>query len=322
MDGAGFPSFAAERSLLEKIRRIVGSEYRVYGPAVGEDGHCRLNVCDSAWPEEARLGVLPVKKLLIPSHETLWTQSLATYRQPDPPPATAVVGLPLCELQSVWYLDQVFAEDERYVTRRQRMLLIGLPCSPGPGCRCRCSLMAVAGDLFLTEERIWSLSSRGADLLERAGVVFAAAIASPLPWPEQSLRQQPVPLAESQLQAFRSHPVWSEEAKRCLSCGACSAVCPTCYCYDLLDVAGLNGEVNRCRAWDNCFFAEHGQVAGGHDFRPGRISRLQFRFEHKRFSFGALRGQDSCVGCGRCVAACPVGIDLELIAARLGERMP
>jgi ferredoxin len=90
-------------------------------------------------------------------------------------------------------------------------------------------------------------------------------------------------------------------------------VCPTCYCFDLLDVAAVNGSVSRQRAWDNCFFAEHGKVAGGFDFRADRAERLRFRMEHKRLGFGELSGMDSCVGCGRCRDICPVDIDLDRI---------
>jgi ferredoxin len=94
-------------------------------------------------------------------------------------------------------------------------------------------------------------------------------------------------------------------------------VCPTCYCFDLVDVAGLAAPVCRIRVWDNCFFAEHGQVAGGFDFRAGRAERLRFRVEHKRLGFGDLSGQDSCVGCGRCRTVCPADIDLDRIIERL-----
>jgi ferredoxin len=86
----------------------------------------------------------------------------------------------------------------------------------------------------------------------------------------------------------------------------------------MLDESSVDGSVTRRRRWDNCFFAEHARVAGGHDFRPGRATRLRFRMEHKFFSFGALHGQNSCVGCGRCRKACPVDIDLDQIAAKLG----
>jgi ferredoxin len=86
----------------------------------------------------------------------------------------------------------------------------------------------------------------------------------------------------------------------------------------MLDDATVSGLVIRKRAWDNCFFTEHGKVAGGHDFRLGRAARLSFRMEHKHIGFGELRGQNSCVGCGRCRKACPVDVDLDRIAARLG----
>ena len=128
--------------------------------------------------------------------------------------------------------------------------------------------------------------------------------------------------AESRFAASLHRPIWKEEGERCLSCGACSAVCPTCYCYDVVDEAGLDGSVARRREWDNCFFRDHALVAGGHNFRPDRASRLRFRFEHKYLGFGELRGEASCVGCGRCTSACPVAIDLAAVLARLSGDVP
>jgi sulfhydrogenase subunit beta (sulfur reductase) len=90
----------------------------------------------------------------------------------------------------------------------------------------------------------------------------------------------------------------------------------------MIDTVDLAGDVTRQRAWDNCFFADHAEVAGGHDFRPDRAARLRFRLEHKKLGFGRLRGMPSCVGCGRCLAACPVDIDLDRIAARIIAEFP
>jgi ferredoxin len=129
-------------------------------------------------------------------------------------------------------------------------------------------------------------------------------------------------VSEAQFLASAGASLWNEEAARCLACGACSAVCPTCSCFEVLDDAGLDDTVIRRRVWDNCFFPDHARVAGGYDFRAGRAARLRFRFEHKRVGFGAMRGMASCVGCGRCRLACPVGIDLEPIAAKLLAEAP
>ena len=144
--------------------------------------------------------------------------------------------------------------------------------------------------------------------------------------PEQRLSPPALPAGDSaavpadiepRFAASRHWPIWKEEGTRCLSCGACSAVCPTCYCYDVVDSAGLDGGVTRWREWVNCFFRDHALVAGGHNFRPDRAERLRFRCEHKYLGFGEMRGESSCVGCGRCAAACPVDIDLSALLNRL-----
>jgi ferredoxin len=225
-----------------------------------------------------------------------------------------VIGLTFCDLQAVWYLDQVFADDALYQARRGQALLVAMACEPGPECCCSEQTMPLTGDLFVNPRQAWALSAAGGELLQAAGCDLLADC--PLPWPEDLPRERCEITLES-FQAAADAAVWTEEGKRCLGCGACSAVCPTCYCFDMQDAAAVDGTVTRQRVWDNCFFAEHGKVAGDYDFRPGRASRLRFRMEHKRFSFGALRGQDSCVGCGRCRKACPVDIDLDRIAERL-----
>jgi sulfhydrogenase subunit beta (sulfur reductase) len=112
--------------------------------------------------------------------------------------------------------------------------------------------------------------------------------------------------------------IWDELGRRCLSCGSCSMVCPTCYCYDVADGVELGSRAGkRTRFWDSCLFFSHALVASGENFRGTRASRIKFRFYHKQRGFVAEYGRPSCVGCGRCISACPVYIDVVQVIDRL-----
>jgi sulfhydrogenase subunit beta (sulfur reductase) len=112
--------------------------------------------------------------------------------------------------------------------------------------------------------------------------------------------------------------IWEELGDKCLSCGNCSMVCPTCYCYDVADSAQLGSKSgDRVRSWDSCLFNSHAQVAGGENFREHRSSRIKHRFYHKQRGFVAEYGRPSCIGCGRCIETCPVKIDIVEVLNRL-----
>ena len=316
MVDSAFPSYHLKQFLLDDLLLVV-SKGRNLAPLTTADGICRLlPMREGPFPTLALSTFLPPKKELIPPHEKVWSYQSERFSTAEEPQPFTVVGVPLCDLQAIWYLDQVFVDDLSYQVRRAQAFLVGMPCEAGLECRCDRRLMPIAGDLFIAEERVWALSPAGETLLKTCGCLDAEDM--PLPWPEGVQEKRPEMTEELYHEAADAE-FWKVEAKRCLSCGACSAVCPTCYCFDLRDKATLDGSVTRNRSWDNCFFAEHGKVAGGHDFRPGRANRLRFRMEHKFFSFGELRGQNSCVGCGRCRKVCPVDIDLDQIAAKIVE---
>lgn len=103
---------------------------------------------------------------------------------------------------------------------------------------------------------------------------------------------------------------WDEVATRCLSCGNCTMVCPTCFCTSVNDESSLDGSVvSRTQRWDSCFTLEHSFIHGG-SIRSGTADRYRQWLTHKLSTWWAQFGESGCVGCGRCISWCPVGIDL------------
>lgn len=310
-----------EDRLLQSLRR----DWRVLAPVRGADGVGRLQPVRS-WQElsPGSLPLIPLKKVVFPPHDLLWTLTGNECREPAPPSVPmALVGIAPCDLYALAYLDRVFADDPLYQSRRQGLLLVGSSCRPTDECFCPPRNEPPPFDLFLAADRLWAGSARGEGHLAALQAELAPPCDLPLPV-EITDGRQPVPEdLEALFAGSAGLPLWQEVGERCVSCGACSAVCPTCYCYEMVDEALPDGRVNRRREWDNCFFRNHGLVAGGQNFRPSRAERLRFRFEHKMLGFGALRGISSCVGCGRCARACPVDIDISAVLAALaGEGRP
>jgi sulfhydrogenase subunit beta (sulfur reductase) len=305
-----------EKDLFQTVAKV----FKVYGPVRGKDNVCRLQAV-SRWEEisPGALPLIPLKKAVLSPREILWNLQEGRYAMPEAPPPTALMGIPPCDLYGLAYLDRVFSDDPLYQRRRSKVFLIGTTCTPSDTCFCPPRSLTPPFDLFLAEGRIWVGSSWGETLL---GALENSEEREGLPFPEEVCRGVGPSIPdnlEAIFLASAGRAVWREVGGRCLSCGGCSAVCPTCYCYDVVDEAGVDGRVVRLREWDNCFFRAHALVAGGHNFRPDRGTRLRFRFEHKFLGFGSLRRVSSCVGCGRCGLACPVKIGVsEVLSSLIG----
>jgi ferredoxin len=259
----------------------------------------------------------------------------------DEPSPVAIVGARPCEIAALGVLDRVLRDgavpDDRYVARRDGAFVIVVECG-SPSGTCFCTSMgtgpaASSGyDLALTEligpgelehefyVRIGSLAGAEAmalvpnrpadDVLRsrRQAVVDRAT--------ERMGRTLDTDGLPGLLARNLEHPRWAEVAERCLSCGNCTLVCPTCFCSDVKDATDVNGTVERRRHWASCFDLDHSYLHGG-AVRPTTSSRYRQWMTHKLSTWWNQFDESGCVGCGRCVAWCPVGIDITEEAAAI-----
>ncbi|MCL2406314.1 MAG: 4Fe-4S dicluster domain-containing protein [Defluviitaleaceae bacterium] len=116
-------------------------------------------------------------------------------------------------------------------------------------------------------------------------------------------------IGEEEMLALFNSDEWDELQRACLTCGTCTFICPTCHCYDIGDRRLGNGEVERCRTWDSCIYRDFTQMAHGNP-RLAALPRFRQRYMHKLVYFMQNNGMYACTGCGRCVAKCPVYINI------------
>jgi len=147
--------------------------------------------------------------------------------------------------------------------------------------------------------------------LAAAQAVTARAAAS-------QTRAMPTEGLPALLAGAAKHPHWQEVASRCLACGNCTMVCPTCFCTTVADHTDLTGETSRVRSWDSCFTLDFSYLHGG-SVRQSGAARYRQWMTHKLSSWVEQFGTSGCVGCGRCIAWCPTGIDIVAEATALQE---
>jgi len=307
-----------------------------------DGGHYRLRREGSAFFGHTT-GPEPWKRVLHPPRQRLWrmqTEDGVSRITPEPVDTTrhALIGVRACDLAAIAVQDRVFLDgpyrDPHYAARRAGLFIVAVNCTRAAA-TCFCTSMgtgprARAGfDLALTELDeggvfvVEAGSPEGAELLARlpsrpAGdAEREAAKAGSDRAAAQITRHLDTDGLPELLRDSPSHPRWDEVADRCLSCGNCTMVCPTCFCTSVEEDSALDGSsASRSARWASCFTMEFSEVHGG-AVRPGTRARYRQWMTHKLSTWHDQFGTSGCVGCGRCITWCPVGIDITEEAAAL-----
>ncbi len=280
-------------------------------------------------------GPQALKPFLFAPRESLWRSERNAsgeirFSEIKPPAESlAVIGVRACDLAALRLQDQHFLEgafsDSYYAARRQSLFLVVVHCThPAETCFC-----ASTGDGPRADRGFdLALSELDDGYLVEAGSDKGRALAVQLPLVavtaaqretadrevEEAARRQTRNLPSRNLRdalfSNLSHPRWEEVAMRCLSCGNCTSVCPTCFCHSETDETALDGRHSlHGRQWDSCFTQGHSYIHGM-TVRADTRTRYRQWLTHKLGTWHEQYGRSGCVGCGRCITWCPVGIDI------------
>jgi ferredoxin len=258
------------------------------------------------------------------------------------PPKYAFIGVRSCELHALNIQDKIFMEgqfvDSYYSSTRKQTFIVAVNCTQ-PGGNCFCVSMNTGPkatssfDISLTEivaEGVHHFVIEvGSEAGERvmAEVEHRAAAQADIERANEAMTSAAQRMGKSLdttnivqlLNDNFEHPEWDDVAKRCLGCANCTMVCPTCFCSTVEDVTDLAGDhAERWRSWDSCFTSDFTKIAGG-NIRMSTRTRYRQWMMHKLAHWHEQFGTSGCVGCGRCITWCPVGIDITRETAVIRE---
>ena len=249
-----------------------------------------------------------------------------------------IFGVRACDVRSFDVLDKVFLSepaDSYYKNRREHGVIVSLACTK-PHETCFCGTFGIdaaspAGDVtaWKTEDALYLAANteKGRALLKLVEDLTEDADEAPVAEQQKvtRARMKKLPLANLTAEKFGAgktdeffgDPAWAELSQSCLGCGTCTFVCPTCQCYDIKDFNTGHG-VRRFRCWDSCMYSEFTKMSAGQP-RLTQLERFRQRFMHKLVYFPTNNdGMFSCVGCGRCLAKCPIQMNIVKVMKKLG----
>ncbi len=311
-------------NLIEKLRKWG----ELHGPIKKGRFHSfeRFNSIDEIDLNYTRTMIPPKKYFMKPREVIMRVNLRKGYELLEEDPKRIVLfGLHSCDINAIKIMDSIYIDefpDPYYAERRKNTFIVGINCIPDEECFCKSMGTDYAYDgfdLFLHDiEDAYIVrvgTGRGLELIrgldlkkpdkdslkrladferKRSSMFKKELLSSHLPDIADSLHDS---------------EAWKEYIDRCLGCGSCTLVCPTCRCYDVSECVDLSMESGiRMRRWDSCFLRSHALVAGGLNFRPTRADRFVHRYNCKS-AINRVTNLPYCVGCGRCTVFCPAEID-------------
>lgn len=285
----------------------------------------------------------PPKEVFFPQTETLFTyrtdkKDVEVLEDPAVKGKRVLLGVRPCDARSFALLDKFFSsgedKDVYYLEKRKNTTIVGLACN-APLSTCFCTSMGgnpfgkEGMDLLLQDINdqylIETVTERGEELIkkfpwlkdaEKADIERAKKLSEDA---EKAVKSKvSVKNVSEKLDRMFDDPMWDQIYQRCLGCGVCTFLCPTCCCFDILDEE--TEEVKRVRIWDSCQFSCFTLQGSGHNPRPSGKERMRQRIMHKFNYFVKNYGESFCVGCGRCVRECPVNLDIREVVGAISTR--
>jgi len=322
--------YILEKKKLDQVLSDWAQNYEVYVPQKVENYSQFLPYHSSAIlsledPHNTRY---PPKSFFLPQSEVMlkYNSRLGRFVDLNANPAPRILfGIRPCDAQALILLDTVFDTEENrdpyWKTRRDATIIIGLGCTEPPQ---TCFCTTVSGgpfdhkglDAILTE----SDEQYFVEVFTEKGKVLFDQLNLATVQQEEEIHHLQTKAHEKMVPAFETSGLkekldkifesnyWDKVSESCLGCGICTFLCPTCFCFDIVDEVQRN---ERVRNWDTCMFRTYSLEASGHNPRPTRKERTRQRLMHKYSYWLEHINEIGCTGCGRCVRYCPVGLDIR-----------
>jgi len=329
-------NYSIKKKDLSKLFERLKKEYEIIAPVKNGSDYNFQNIDSTVLDLDDYINTrYPAKEFFLPSPEKIFTFTKNKRLKISSNFETKkrlIFGMRPCDVNGLLVLDKIFIDDYPdpfYKNRRENTVIISLNCNKaGPYCFCQSlgtDTVKDGADLIFTDSKSeYSVeigSVVGEKIVNKNKDLFKFN-SKKIKKPKLKFKKKvDTETVVEDLKNGIDHKIWKKEADRCISCAACTIVCPTCYCYDVQDVNSTDGkEGNRVREWNFCMLYNFTRVAGNMVFRPDRVERLK-QFVYHKLSY--LKETDNiflCVGCGRCIQSCIVDIDLTKIVKKLRKK--